>query len=77
MRYLYIALIILITLAVVTFKVQNIDAVTVSFLSSSITLPLSILMFAVYFLGMATGGMVISVVRGFLRGATKPLPSRQ
>ena len=77
MRYVYIALILLITLAVVAFKVQNIDAVTVSFLSSSITLPLSVLMFAVYFLGMATGGMVISVIRGFLRGATKPLPPRQ
>jgi uncharacterized integral membrane protein len=77
MRYLYLALVILITFAVVTFKIQNIDAVTVSFLSSSITLPLSVLMFAVYFLGMATGGMVISVIRGFLRGATKPFPPRQ
>jgi uncharacterized integral membrane protein len=70
MRYLYLALIIFIMLAVVTFKVQNIDAVTVYFLSSSITLPLSVLILAVYFLGMATGGLVISVIRSWVRGAT-------
>jgi uncharacterized integral membrane protein len=70
MRYLYLALIIFIMLAVVTFKVQNIDAVTVYFLSSSITLPLSVLILAVYFLGMATGGLVISAIRSWVRGAT-------
>jgi uncharacterized integral membrane protein len=77
MRYLYLAFIILTTLVVVAFKVQNIDSVTVSFLSSSITLPLSVLILAVYFLGMATGGMVVTVIRGWVRGATTPPPSRK
>lgn len=77
MRYLYLAIVILITLAVATFKVQNIDTVTVSFLSSSITLPLSFLIVAVYLLGMLTGGTVISLFRTWLRQASKPLPSRQ
>ncbi|WP_082668289.1 LapA family protein [Tepidimonas taiwanensis] len=77
MRYIYLALIILITLAVVTFKVQNIETVTVSFLSSSLTVPLSFLVSGVYFLGMLTGGLVISLVRSLVRGATKPVQPRQ
>jgi putative membrane protein len=71
MRYVYLALIILITLAVLTFKIQNLDSVTVSFLSFSITAPVSLLMLGVYFLGMFTGGMVVSLVRGWVRGATR------
>lgn len=77
MRYIYLALIVLITLAVVTFKVQNIETVTVSFLSSSLIVPLSFLVSGVYFLGMLTGGLVISLVRSWVRGATKPVQPRQ
>lgn len=77
MRYIYLALIVLITLAVVTFKVQNIETVTVSFLSSSLTVPLSFLVSGVYFFGMLTGGLVISLVRSWVRGATKPVQPRQ
>lgn len=73
MRFVYMALIVLITLAVVTFKVQNIDAVTVSFLSGSLTLPISILIVGVYFIGMLTGGMVLSLIRSWVHGATRPL----
>jgi lipopolysaccharide assembly protein A len=76
MRYIYILLIILITLAVVTFKVQNIESVTVSFLSSTVKMPLSVLILGVYFLGLLTGGMVVSAVRSWIRGATRPLPSK-
>jgi uncharacterized integral membrane protein len=77
MRYVYIGLVILITLAVVTFKVQNIEAVTVTFLSGSLTLPVAVLILVVYVLGMLTGGMVLSVIRSWVRGATKPAPARQ
>lgn len=77
MRFIYLALIILITLAVVTFKVQNIETVTVAFLSGSLTLPMSLLMLGVYFIGMLTGGMVISLIRSWVRGATRPVPVRE
>lgn len=70
MRYVYLALVLLIALVVLTFKVQNIEAVTVSFLSSSLTMPLSLLVFLVYFLGMLTGGFVVSLVRSWIRAAT-------
>lgn len=71
MRYVYLALVILITLAVLAFKFQNIESVTVSFLSASMTAPLSLLMVGVYFLGMFTGGMVVSLVRSWVKGATQ------
>ena len=72
MRYIYMALIILITIVVVTFKVQNIQNVTVSLLSASLTLPFSLLIPGVYFLGMLTGGMVISSMRSLISKAKKP-----
>ena len=77
MRYVYLALVILITLAVVTFKVQNIDAVTVWFLSASLTLPVAVLVVGVYFLGMLTGGLVLWLLRSWVRGATRPVPARK
>lgn len=77
MRVVYLALILLITLAVLTFKVQNVDAVTVSFLSLSLTLPVFILVVGVYFIGMMTGGMVLSLFRSWIRGATRPVAAKQ
>lgn len=72
MRYVNIALIVLITLFVLTFKVQNIESVTVSFLTASLTLPVSLLIMGVYFLGMVTGGMVMSSMRSLIARAKAP-----
>ena len=76
MRYLYLAIIILMTLVVVTFMVQNSGSATVSLLSSSATLPLSLLTLGTYFLGMLTGGMLMAFIRSLVRGATKPKPNQ-
>ena len=76
MRYLYLAIVILMTLVVVTFMVQNSGRATVSLLSSSATLPLSLLTLGTYFLGMLTGGMLIAFIRSLVRGATKPKPNQ-
>jgi uncharacterized integral membrane protein len=70
MRYIYIGLIILVTAIIALFKFQNQEAVTVSLLNSSVTLPVSLLMMGVYFLGMLTGSMLLSVLRSWVRGAT-------
>lgn len=69
MRYVYVALIALFTLAVLSFKVQNLDAVTVTLFSASTTLPVSVLVVGVYVLGMLTGGFLVSLLRSWLRGA--------
>ena len=76
MRYLYLATVILMTLVVVTFMVQNSGSATVSLFSSSATLPLSLLTLGTYFLGMLTGGMLIAFIRSLVRGATKPQPNQ-
>jgi len=71
MRYIYIALIVLITFVVLAFNVQNIGGVTVSIFTVSLTLPVSLLILGVYFLGMFTGGMVISLIRSLLSHSKK------
>lgn len=69
MRYIYIALIVIITLVILLFKFQNLDSVTVSFLSMSLTLPTSLLVFLVYILGMLTGGFLVAFLRTIIKGA--------
>ena len=72
MRFVYIALIVLFTAAVLLFKFQNLDMVTVSLLSARITLPISVLIVLVYALGMASGRFVLALLRGLVRGARRP-----
>jgi uncharacterized integral membrane protein len=67
----YIALIVVLTALVLLFKVQNLQAVTVSLLSASFTLPVSVMFFLVYVLGMLTGGFLLALVRTWVRGARR------
>ena len=69
MRYVYIALIVVFTIAVLSFKIQNLDSATVTLFSASVTLPVSVLVVGVYVLGMLTGGFLVSLVRSWVRGA--------
>lgn len=69
MRYLYIALIVVISAVVLLFKFQNLDNVTVSFLSMSVTLPTSLLIIIVYILGMLTGGSLYAFFKTIVRKA--------
>ncbi len=71
MRYVYIALIVALTALVLAFKVQNLQSVTVSLLSASFTLPVSVMLFLVYVLGMLTGGFLLALVRTWVRGARR------
>lgn len=71
MRYVYIALIVVLTAVVVMFKIQNFESATVSLFSMSITLPVSILVMLVYALGMLTGGFLLQLVRTWVREATR------
>jgi putative membrane protein len=71
MRFFSMGLIVLMTAVVLLFKVQNLTNVTISLFSMSLTLPVSLLIFGVYVLGMLTGSALWSVLRGWLRGATR------
>jgi lipopolysaccharide assembly protein A len=70
MRYVYISLIVLVSAIVLVFTIQNLPTVTVHFVTLRLTLPLSVLVILVYFLGMLTGGFLVSAVRSWLRGST-------
>jgi len=69
MRYLYIGLIVVFTALVLLFKFQNLETATVSLFSASITLPLSILVFSIYVLGMLTGGCLLALLRTWISRA--------
>jgi putative membrane protein len=71
MRYVYAALIIVITTIVLLFKIQNLSLVTVSLLNMSLTLPASLLIVGVYVLGMFTGSALWSLLRGWLQAAMR------
>jgi uncharacterized integral membrane protein len=72
MRWLYIALIALFTAVVLLFKVQNVDTVTVSLFTFSMTLPLALLIVGVYLLGMLTGSFLWQLLAGWWRKARQP-----
>ena len=70
MRYVYIVLIVVFTALVLLFKVQNFETATVTLFSASVTLPVSVLIFGVYVLGMLTGGFVLATLRTWVHHAT-------
>ena len=72
MRYVYLALIVLLAGLVVLFKVQNLEAATVTLFAMSVTLPLSVLVLLVYVAGMLTGGFVVQLLRTAVQGARRP-----
>ncbi len=69
-RYLYIALIVIFAGVVLLFKVQNMESVTISLFSMSVTLPTSVMVLLVYILGMFTGGFVLGLLRTWTNKAT-------
>lgn len=71
MKWLKTAVIVVFTAAVVVFTLQNIQSVTVAFLTASLTLPLSLLVIGVYVLGMFTGGSLLSLIRHVMAGRQK------
>ena len=71
MRFVYMALIAILAGVVILFKVQNLESVTVSLFAASVTLPVSVLVFLIYVLGMLTGGFLLTLVRSWVHGATR------
>lgn len=69
MRFAYLVVILLLTAAVLVFTFQNLASVTVTFMNTSVTLPITLLVLVVYVLGMLTGGALWSLFRASYRGA--------
>jgi uncharacterized integral membrane protein len=67
MRWIYLAIIVLFVAAIIIFAVQNLAAVTMSFLGFSVRAPLAVLAAVVYVIGAITGGSVFALLRKSVR----------
>jgi uncharacterized integral membrane protein len=72
MRWVHIGVIAAFAIATLIFAVQNLQSVTVSFLSLRISAPLAVLVAVIYLLGMASGGGIWALVRWAWRGTKQP-----
>jgi len=55
-------------LATLIFAVQNLDTVSVSFLSMRVAAPLALLVLIIYVLGAVTGSSLLALLRRSYRG---------
>ena len=71
MRYVYMALIAVFAGIVILFKVQNLETVTIPLFSASVSMPVAVLVLLIYVLGMLTGGLLLALLRSWVRGAAR------
>jgi lipopolysaccharide assembly protein A len=67
MRWVFIVVIVLFVAAIVIFALQNLGAVTMSFMGFSVRAPLALLAAIVYILGAVTGGSLFALLRKSVR----------
>lgn len=60
-RYVYIGLIVIVSLIVLLFKIQNLEVATVSLLSVSVTMPVSLLVIVIYIFRHGYYGRIAAV----------------
>lgn len=73
MRWIYLAVIILFAAATLTFALQNLEVVTMSFLGFAVRAPLALLTILFYLLGAATGGSLLAFLRRSYHGSTRSI----
>jgi uncharacterized integral membrane protein len=73
MRWIYLAVIILIAAATIIFALQNFEIVTMSFLGFNARVPLAVLVAVVYILGAATGGSLFALLRRSYEGSRRSI----
>ena len=71
MRWIYLAVIILIAAATMIFSLQNFEIVTMSFLGFHARVPLALLVAVTYLLGAATGGSLFALLRRSYEGSKR------
>ena len=75
MRWIYLAFIILFAAATIIFAVQNLEAVTMTFLGFNVRAPLALLTIIVYLLGAVTGSGLFALLRRSYHGSRQPAVS--
>ena len=73
MRWIYLAVVILIVAATIIFALQNFEIVTMSFLGFNARVPLAVLVAVVYILGAATGGSLFALLRRSYEGSRRSI----
>jgi len=73
MRWVYLAVIILLAVATIVFALQNLEIVTMSFLGVNARVPLALLVAIAYLLGAATGGSLFALLRRSYEGSRRSL----
>jgi len=66
MRIIKKSFLVLILLLIIIFSVQNSEVYILKLFSWRVELPVSLLVFLVYILGMTTGGILFSVIKNLL-----------
>ena len=74
MRWIYLTVIVLFVAATILFGIQNLQAVTVSFLGFGVRAPLAVLAAVFYVLGAATGGSLYALLRKSIRASRARRP---
>ena len=69
MRWLYLLIVVLFIAALIIFVAQNVQSVSVAFLSLGLTLPLAVLVAIAYVLGALTGGSLYALLRRSVAGS--------
>jgi len=67
MKIVYIAIVVLMTVAMLLFKFPTVDMVTLTFLSMTTSLPLPTVVIIVYVMGMVAGGALLALFRSIVR----------
>jgi lipopolysaccharide assembly protein A len=71
MRWVYLAIICVLVLVTLVFAFENMEVVSVDFLSLGVRLPLAFLVVVVYILGMVTGGSFWGLIRQSVKGVRR------
>jgi lipopolysaccharide assembly protein A len=71
MRILKKILLVLIILIIIIFAVQNSEVYSLKLFNWKVELPVSLLVFLVYILGMTTGGILFSVIKNLMESENK------
>ena len=69
MRWLYVAIVLLLATATLIFALQNLEIVSMDFLWFSMRAPLAFLVAATYVAGMVTGSSFLALARRSVRSA--------
>jgi putative membrane protein len=73
MRVIYLVILLVLVLAIAAFALQNQAPVKLTFMDWSVAYPLSLVVAAVYVIGMISGSSLIGLFRRTVHRVTEPI----